>query len=77
MGCDAEKKHPDGWKQVAKDVSKFLLKQVTPMNPEPRDEGDPNAGPADLSPDAVSKGKVPTEPGRVDPLGDYAGPNER
>lgn len=67
MGCDAIKHKPDGWKETAKDIGKAMLNQITPMNPEPRDEGDPNAGPADLSPDTVSKGKPSTDAGRVDP----------
>lgn len=75
MGCDAVKRKPEGWKETVKDIGKAALDQITPTNPEPRDAGDPGAGPADLSPDQVSKGKPSTSPGRVDPLGTYDGPS--
>ena len=66
MGCDAKKPRPDGWKQIAKDIGKAMLQQVTPINPEVR-ESDPVPEAPDLSPDAVSQGKPSTDRGRLDP----------
>lgn len=66
MGCDAQQRKPEGWKETAKDIGKAMLNQVTPINPETR-TSDPGAEPVDLSPDAVSQGKPSKDGGRVDP----------
>jgi len=66
MGCDAVKRRPDGWKEVAKDIGRAALGQITPINPETR-TSDPGVESPDLSPDAVSRTKPSNEGGRMDP----------